>query len=150
MNDGCRYDRHNQSTLCAPLSLPLTAPGPATQCDPTVEEERRSTESLLAVTLATRGAARRGFIEAGRGVALRHRAGLQHTIPICAEWRCACRGEIGLSCARLPCAVSRGGGRFSCASAARSLPPSRRESGRQGRTTGCGVSPTRALRRGPQ
>jgi hypothetical protein len=27
MNDGCRYDRHNQSTLCATLSLPLAAAG---------------------------------------------------------------------------------------------------------------------------
>ena len=27
MNDCCRYDRHNQSTLCATLSLPLAAAG---------------------------------------------------------------------------------------------------------------------------
>jgi hypothetical protein len=33
MNDGCWYDRHNQNTLCAPLSLPLAAPGPAMQCE---------------------------------------------------------------------------------------------------------------------
>jgi hypothetical protein len=33
----------------------------------------------------------------------------QRTIPICAEWRCSCRGEIELCCARLLCAVSQAG-----------------------------------------
>ena len=97
--------------------------------------------------------ARRGAdaLRPGAAWPLRHRAGLQHTIPICAEWRCACRGEIGLCCARLPCAVSRAGvDSHARLPPAPSLPPCRRESGRQGRTTGCGVSPARALRRGPQ
>jgi hypothetical protein len=65
-------------------------------------------------------------------------------IPICAEWRCSCRGEIRVCCVRLPCATSQAG----AASAARSLPWGKRQArGRAARTHGwLAATHPRALR----
>ena len=46
---------------------------------------------------------------------------LRQGIPFCAGWRRSCRGAIGVRHARLPLRPSPRRGRFSCASAARSL-----------------------------